>query len=210
MTREDLLQPSNIDLTALEALAVEAAQFSTGYFSTPLPVTQFSTWKGRNDVSIFDFTNLHVSKNASQVLSQGRHHLLLGLVGDSLIEPFWPDGTGIGQGFLSVLDTAWLTKRWLEVDRTSRAEILEIIREREKLYSLLRQTSPGQLQTCGSRWSINPSSRYCSRQFTFNSHHVSALYKTDHEDGALKSKSWASGLNGYNLEIFAPVKNNNF
>jgi hypothetical protein len=59
-------------------------------------------------------------------------------VGDSLIEPFWPEGTGIGQGFLrypvlwpvqyfkqfcqhflditffSVLDTAWMLKRYFE------------------------------------------------------------------------------------------------
>ncbi len=26
--------------------------------------------------------------------------LFLAIVGDSLIEPFWPEGTGIGQGFL--------------------------------------------------------------------------------------------------------------
>ena len=210
LPRDCLLQPTNIDQAALQSFAVEAATFSTRHFSSQLPTTEFQTWKGRSDVSIFDFTNLYTSKNACQVVERRGRQLLLAVVGDSLMQPFWPEGTGIGRGFLSVLDTAWLTKRWLEVDRTSRAEILEIIREREKLYSLLRQTSPGQLQTCGSRWSINPSSRYCTRQFTFNSHHVSALYKTDSEDGALKSKSWASGLNGYNLEIFAPVKNNNF
>jgi hypothetical protein len=28
---------------------------------------------------------------------------ILAIVGDSLIEPFWPEGTGIGQGFLRYL-----------------------------------------------------------------------------------------------------------
>ena len=189
---------------------MEAATFSTGHFSTRLPTTNFQTWKGRSDVSIFDFTNLYTSKNACQVLERKGRQLLVAVVGDSLMEPFWPEGTGIGRGFLSVLDMAWLTRRWLEVERTSRTEVLEVIREREKLYSLLRQTGPGQLQSCLARWSINPSSRYCTRQFNFNSAHVSSLYKTDREDGALKSKSWSGGLNKYNLEIFSPVQNNNF
>ena len=189
---------------------MEAAAFSTGHFSTQLPTTDFQTWKGRSDVSIFDFTNLYTSKNACQVLERKGAQLLVAVVGDSLMEPFWPEGTGIGRGFLSVLDTAWLTRRWLEADRSSRTEVVEVIREREKLYCLLRQTGPGQLQTCWTRWNINPSTRYNTRQFNFNSHHVTGLYKTDREDGALKSKSWASGLNRYNLEIFSPVQNNNF
>ena len=32
-------------------------------------------------------------------------------VGDSLLEPFWPEGTGVGRGFLGVLDTAWMISR---------------------------------------------------------------------------------------------------
>ena len=182
MSREDLLQPSNIDLAALEALAVEAAQFSTGYFSTALPVTQFASWKGRNDVSIFDFTNLHVSKNASQVVSQGGHHLLLGLVGDSLIEPFWPDGTGIGQGFLSVLDTAWMVRRWAEMGEREGAGIRDIIMERERLFCLLRQTGPRQLKPAWSSWNINPSSRYLSRQVTINCNYVGSLLRDTYGD----------------------------
>ena len=195
MTREDLLRPSNIDLEALESLAVEAAQFSTGYFSTPLPVTQFSTWKGRNDVSIFDFTNLHVSKNASQVLSQGRHHLLLGLVGDSLIEPFWPDGTGIGQGFLSVLDTAWMVRRWAEMEERDRAGMMDNIMERERLYCLLRQTGPRQLKPASSSWNINPSSRYLPRQVTLNHSYVTSLHRDTYADHEANPTPTSTSMN---------------
>ena len=181
-TREHLLHPTNIDQAALESLALEAAQFSTGHFSTPLPVTQFASWKGRNDVSIFDFTNLHVSKNASQVVSQGGHHLLLGLVGDSLIEPFWPDGTGIGQGFLSVLDTAWMVRRWAEMGEREGDGIRDIIMERERLFCLLRQTGPRQLKPAWSSWNINPSSRYLSRQVTINCNYVGSLLRDTYGD----------------------------
>ena len=36
----------------------------------------------------------------------------MGLVGDSLVEPFGPEGLGISKGFLSVFDTAWMAKRF--------------------------------------------------------------------------------------------------
>ena len=60
----------------------------------------------------------------------------MGLVGDSLLEPFWPEGTGIGRGFLGVLDTAWMVRRFCLEGEGDR--VYEVIREREKLYSLLR------------------------------------------------------------------------
>ena len=60
----------------------------------------------------------------------------MGLVGDSLLEPFWPEGTGIGRGFLGVLDTAWMMRRFCLEGEGDR--VYEVIREREKLYSLLR------------------------------------------------------------------------
>ena len=126
---------------------VDAAQFSTGYFSSRLPVTQFSRWKGRSDVTVFDFTNLHTSSSASQLVDQAGHPLLLALVGDSLIEPFWPEGTGVGQGFLGVLDTAWMLKRWGELEVRDKDGMMEIVKERERLFCLLRQTGPRQLQT---------------------------------------------------------------
>ena len=211
LSRDTLLHPTNIDQAALQSFAVEAATFSTGHFSTQLPTTTFQTWKGRSDVSIFDFTNLYTSKNACQVLERKGHQLLVAVVGDSLMEPFWPEGTGIGRGFLSVLDTAWLTRRWLQADRTKRDEVLEIIREREKLYCLLKQTSPGQLQSCWSRWSVNPCTRYNTTQFNFQSGHVASLYKTDK---LTKTKSCShlspDGLGGYNLQKFSSMLDNTF
>ena len=157
--REELLASSNIDQDRLEEYARQAATFATRHFSSQLPLTEFSSWKGRRDVSIFDFTVLSTCRNACQVLEQDGQQVLVAVVGDSLMEPFWPEGTGIGRGFLSVMDTAWLARRWLQVDRGSKAAVLDVIREREKLYCLLRQTGPAQLQSSASNWSINPSTR---------------------------------------------------
>ena len=77
---------------------------------------------------------------------QRGHRLLLALVGDSLLEPFWPEGTGIGRGFLGVLDTAWMVRRFCLEGEGDR--VYEVIREREKLYSLLRCVAEGLVKLC--------------------------------------------------------------
>lgn len=62
--------------------------------------------------------------------------------------------------------------------RSDRQSCLEVIREREKLYCLLRQTDPKGLRALGTTWGIDPGTRYLSRQFTFNSSHVARLYRS--------------------------------
>jgi len=172
--RVELLRPDNIDRNMLEAYAREAAEFSTSHFSHKLPVNPFAKWKGGNDVSIFDFTNLYRSQNACRIIQRNNCTLLTGLVGDSLLEPFWPEGTGIGQGFLSVLDTAWMVKRYFQ-----NGKIYEIIREREKLYCLLRQTAQSGLKKNFDRWSIDPRTRYNTTTFHFNQSKIYQLFDTD-------------------------------
>ena len=163
--RDDILNPSNINKGALEDYATQAALFSTRHFSQELPPTPLVLWKGKKDVSIFDFTNLYTSRNACRVKERNGHRILLCVVGDSLMEPFWPEGTGIGRGFLSVLDTAWMVKRFLEEPKKN---VTEVIREREKLFSLLRQTTDSKLKTHYKKWNINPNSRYQTTTFQFN------------------------------------------
>lgn len=51
------------------------------------------------------------------------YQLLITCVGDSLLEPFWPEGTGCGRGILSALDAAWLFKQWV-IARINPLEIL--------------------------------------------------------------------------------------
>ena len=36
--------------------------------------------------------------------------LLCTIVGDSLLQPFWPEGTGCARGFLSAMDAGWLIR----------------------------------------------------------------------------------------------------
>ena len=58
---------------------------------------------------------------------------MLSRVGDSLLEPFWPEGTGCARGFLSAFNAAWMLRRYAEGQRT-----LDILAERENIYKLLK------------------------------------------------------------------------
>lgn len=48
--------------------------------------------------------------NSCRVLERHGHRLLTCLVGDSLLEPFWPTGTGCARGFFGGLDACWLMR----------------------------------------------------------------------------------------------------
>lgn len=102
---ERLLAPDNVNREALLNYAKEAADFSTNYQMSNM---EFAVnHYGQPDVAMFDFTSMYAAENASKVLERKGYQLLMILVGDSLLEPFWPTGSGCARGFLSALDAAW-------------------------------------------------------------------------------------------------------
>ncbi|XP_039456544.1 protein-methionine sulfoxide oxidase mical3b isoform X8 [Oreochromis aureus] len=109
---ELLLSRGNVDQNALQAYAREAADFSTNH---QLPTLDFAmNHYGQPDVAMFDFTCMYASENAAMVRQRHGHQLLVTLVGDSLLEPFWPMGTGVARGFLAALDSAWMIRSWAQ------------------------------------------------------------------------------------------------
>uniref|UniRef100_A0A8D0H3I5 Molecule interacting with CasL protein 1 n=1 Tax=Sphenodon punctatus TaxID=8508 RepID=A0A8D0H3I5_SPHPU len=150
---ESLLSPKNVNQEALLSYAKEAASFSTNY---QLPDMQFAlNHRGSPDVDVFDFTCMTRSENAALVREHNGTKLLIGLVGDCLVEPFWPLGTGVGRGFLASLDAAWMVKRW-----AAETALLDVLAERESIYQQLSQTSPDNTNKNISQYSINPTTRY--------------------------------------------------
>ncbi|XP_077190394.1 F-actin-monooxygenase mical1-like isoform X2 [Paroedura picta] len=150
---ESLLSPDNVDQEALLAYAKEAANFSTSY---QLPNLQFAlNHHNQPDVDMFDFTCMNRSENAALVRDCNGTKLLIGLVGDCLVEPFWPLGTGVGRGFLAAFDAAWMVKRW-----ASGTPPLDMLAERESVYQRLSQTSPDSTNKNISQYSIDPTTRY--------------------------------------------------
>jgi hypothetical protein len=166
LDKDSILNDDNKDMDALKRFALKAAMHSTENSeqlkkensrklekSTQLPCTMDDLI----DVNIFNFSELYSSAHASKVLERGGHRLVLGLVGDSLMQPFWPEGLGISRGFLSVWDTAWMVSQLcLDKDKN---KTLEVITEREKLYSL-QKTADNKLQGNHHLWSIDPATRY--------------------------------------------------
>ncbi|XP_047665862.1 F-actin-monooxygenase MICAL2 isoform X3 [Tachysurus fulvidraco] len=150
---EALLSSDNVNQEALLCYAREAADYATHY---QLPTLEYAmNHLDQPDVAMFDFTCMYASENAALVRERFGHQLLVALVGDSLLEPFWPMGTGCARGFLAAFDTAWMVKSWAQ----GRGP-LEVLAERESLYRLLPQTTPENIAKNFDQYTIDPGTRY--------------------------------------------------
>ncbi|CAJ0966561.1 unnamed protein product [Ranitomeya imitator] len=169
---EMLLCAENVDQENLQSYAREAADFATNY---QLPSLDFAiNHYGQPDVAMFDFTSMYASEDAALVRERYGHHLLVALVGDSLLEPFWPMGTGCARGFLAAFDTAWMVKSW-----SQGSPPLEILAERESIYRLLPQTTPENINKNFDQYTIDPATRYPNLNSNcVRAHQVKHLYFT--------------------------------
>ncbi|XP_021119465.1 F-actin-methionine sulfoxide oxidase MICAL2 isoform X8 [Heterocephalus glaber] len=173
---EMLLCAENVNQDNLLSYAREAADFATNY---QLPSLDFAmNHYGQPDVAMFDFTSMYASENAALVRERQGHPLLVALVGDSLLEPFWPMGTGCARGFLAAFDTAWMVKSW---DQGTPA--LEVLAERESLYRLLPQTTPENINKNFEQYTLDPGTRYPNlNSHCVRPHQVKHLYITKELD----------------------------
>jgi len=73
--------------------------------------------RSQDDVQIFDFSSRQESKEEFKFIKDERSNQVLpvALVGDALVEPFWPVGTGANRAVLSALDVTWVVKHFFEV-----------------------------------------------------------------------------------------------
>jgi hypothetical protein len=157
LDKENILSDGNTDMDALKMFALKAALHSTENNPLKKSAQLPCTMDDLVDVSIFNFSELYSSAHASRVVERGGHRMVLGLVGDSLMQPFWPEGLGISRGFLSVWDTAWMVSQLCQDKDGDKTP--EVITEREKLYSL-QKTADNKLQGNHHLWTIDPSTRY--------------------------------------------------
>nr|XP_054098071.1 F-actin-monooxygenase MICAL2 isoform X9 [Callithrix jacchus]XP_054098072.1 F-actin-monooxygenase MICAL2 isoform X9 [Callithrix jacchus]XP_054098073.1 F-actin-monooxygenase MICAL2 isoform X9 [Callithrix jacchus]XP_054098074.1 F-actin-monooxygenase MICAL2 isoform X9 [Callithrix jacchus] len=173
---EMLLCAENVNQDNLLSYAREAADFATNY---QLPSLDFAmNHYGQPDVAMFDFTSMYASENAALVRERQAHQLLVALVGDSLLEPFWPMGTGCARGFLAAFDTAWMVKNW-----NQGTPPLELLAERESLYRLLPQTTPENINKNFEQYTLDPGTRYPNLNSNcVRPHQVKHLYITKELD----------------------------
>ncbi|XP_029334957.1 F-actin-monooxygenase MICAL2 isoform X1 [Mus caroli] len=173
---EMLLCSENVNQDNLLSYAREAADFATNY---QLPSLDFAiNHNGQPDVAMFDFTSMYASENAALMRERQAHQLLVALVGDSLLEPFWPMGTGCARGFLAAFDTAWMVKSW-----DQGTPPLEVLAERESLYRLLPQTTPENINKNFEQYTLDPATRYPNLNLhCVRPHQVKHLYITKEMD----------------------------
>lgn len=149
-----MLALNNVNTDRLLAYAKEAADFSTKY---QMPNLEFAVnHYGRPDVQMFDFTSMFAAETSSRVIVKKNYRLLQCLVGDSLLEPFWPTGSGCARGFLSSMDAAYAIKLWSNHSNS----ILAVLAQRESIYRLLNQTTPENLHRDIGAYTLDPSTRY--------------------------------------------------
>ncbi|ERE82369.1 F-actin-monooxygenase MICAL1 isoform X1 [Cricetulus griseus] len=150
---DQLLGSANVVPEALQRFARAAADFATHGKLGNLEFARDA--RGRPDVAAFDFTSMMRAESSARVQEKHGARLLLGLVGDCLVEPFWPLGTGVARGFLAAFDAAWMVKQWAKG-----AGPLEVLAERESLYQLLSQTSPENMHRNVAQYGLDPATRY--------------------------------------------------
>lgn len=150
----ELLAPKNIDRKELLDYARTAAEFST---KKELPNLQFAVNSvGKPDIAIFDFTSMFQAKSSTRAIVRRGYDLLQCLVGDTLLEPFWPIGSGCARGFLSAMDAAFAIKQW----SNRKNSILGVLAQRESVYRLLRHTTQENLQRNTDAFTLDPATRY--------------------------------------------------
>jgi len=116
VSRADLLRGNNINFDELLKLVMEVVD--DWRIPYEMEDGKPKMLEGINKLAIFDFMGGGMSKDHGpegkvsmiQTLPSGQHVLA---IGDSLRAPFWPEGTGMSRGILSVMHAGFiLTKIW--------------------------------------------------------------------------------------------------
>lgn len=82
--------------------------------------------------------------------------LLACLVGDALVEPFWPQGTGANRAVLSAMDASWTILNFLQ-GKMPREEVMQHSAE---AYKVMMAAAPEDLNPNMGQHSLDPNTRY--------------------------------------------------
>nr|CAB3263831.1 protein-methionine sulfoxide oxidase mical3a [Phallusia mammillata] len=192
-----LLCYENIDQEAMMVYAREAADFSTNH---KLPNLEFAINQyGQPDIALFDFTCMYAAENAALFREHKGKKLMSCLVGDSLLEPFWPMGTGCARGFLAAFDLAWMVRSLClkrqsmnnnETEQKGNLTELEVLAERESIYRLLHHTTPQNTVKNWANYTIDPFTRYTNLNLKMVSvKQVRSLYFSDKDHGEIEEEN---------------------
>jgi len=154
-----LLARDNVDTQKLRSFVTEVADF-TGLPSTcPFAPNH----AGKEDVAIFDFSKKQQCIIPFRMVGeQEGNKLLVALVGDALIEPFWPLGTGANRAILSALDTTWMIKGLYSNGgkQVGNAQLKQLETQWQESFKIMMNSSPDDLVSNFGLHTIDPKTRY--------------------------------------------------
>ncbi|TYZ69480.1 hypothetical protein PybrP1_007369 [[Pythium] brassicae (nom. inval.)] len=142
----DLVADDNINQPVLHAYLQRVVQF--------VQVPQKAEFAR---VRLFDFSARTRADKAASILSARGKKLYVGLIGDALIEPFWPEGLGTCRGFLSALDGCWM------VAQAGVRSDEQLLADRELAYRIVQHVTGFRredLQKNVRKYDVDPKTRY--------------------------------------------------
>jgi hypothetical protein len=116
--------------------------------------------------NIFDFSQRTHAEQACKVIrdtNDESYYAIILLVGDALLEPFWPEGLGVNRGFHSGFDASWSLRS------LGRMSLDDMLQERERMYAAQKEIGPNTGVLREGPFSTNPSTRYSLQAF-FSKH----------------------------------------
>jgi hypothetical protein len=120
--------------------------------------------EGRQACQLFDFSTRSVAEVPSKLMRSGKSVLYTSILGDALIEPFWPEGLGVNRGFLSILDTAFCVREYYGDGQVAATDEKSLLNTRQELFDLQRglhgKSKSAVLKSAFREYTVDPTTRY--------------------------------------------------
>jgi len=207
-----LLQSSNIDHIQLCTFAKQMAQKVGLREGVPFALNN----RGHPDMGIFDFTKKLATTESTRIFAggAGQRTMLVKLVGDALIAPFWPLGTGCNKAVLGAHDAGMALQRYASALAAPEADRyrmhLENLAEQQTILQQLKLVLSGDAADlkcnrvagkssssapCFS-WTHDPRTRYARCEASVRVEAVTDLYV----------ESWVSPPEGFDAAASVPLE----
>lgn len=149
----------NVNYDKLRIFARNVAEFFELPKDTPFI-------EGGHAAQLFDFSSRSMCKSPCKIL-EVKHapaQLMVSVVGDALLEPFWPEGLGVNRGFLSCYDMCYCLTEWFSTGQIEKKNHKKFMKTAEKLFNINRclsaHTKMETLRENHALFSLDPNTRY--------------------------------------------------
>jgi len=115
----------------------------------------------KTDQDKSDTTDKEKPSTQEEEIIETPNSIIVTLIGDALLEPFWPLGTGCNHAVLSALDAAWIIN-----DLTTKKPLSEILHRRKTAYIRMKSSLDTTFKE-PFKTDLNPVVRYSNQMSIF-------------------------------------------